>query len=129
VSVHVARGQFEQALKVVADMQRKRPDSAQPLQVQARVLQARGDVAGARKSYEAALAKDRAYLPALSSLAALDMAERRFDAARKRYEDLLQVDPRSVAALMALAVIERRSGRHARGRRPVGGQGRGGQPP
>lgn len=110
VSVHVARGQFEQALKVVTDMQRKRPDSAQPLQVQARVLQAKGDVAGARKSYEAALAKDRAYLPALSSLAALDMAERRFDAARKRYEDLLQVDPRSVAALMALAVIERRSG-------------------
>ncbi|MBL8235635.1 MAG: tetratricopeptide repeat protein, partial [Bryobacterales bacterium] len=45
-----------------------------------------------------------------SSLAALDMADRRFDAARKRYEDLLQADPRSVAALMALAVIERRSG-------------------
>lgn len=110
VSVHVARGQFDQALKVVAGMERKQPDSAQPLQVHARVLQAQGNVAGARKAYEAALAKQPGYLPALSSLAALDMADRRFDAARKRYEDLLQADPRSVAALMALAVIERRSG-------------------
>ena len=110
VTFHMQRKEFEAALKVVDEMARKQPDSPMPDHVRGRVLQTSGNIAGATKAYESAVAKDPRHLAAISSLAELDISAGNLDAARRRYEGYLKLEPRSSKAMLALAVILRRSG-------------------
>jgi putative PEP-CTERM system TPR-repeat lipoprotein len=110
IMFHMRRNEPEAALKVAAEMARKQPKSATPDQVRGRIRQAMGDIDGATKAYESAVAKDPRYFPATSSLAEIDIAAQRLGAARKRYEAYLQLEPRSSQAMVALAVLTRRSG-------------------
>ncbi len=110
VTLHMRRNEPMAAIKVADEMARKQPQSAIPDHVRGRILQSTGDTAGATKAYESAVTKDPRYLAAISSLAELDIAAGRLDAARKRYEAFLKLEPRSATALMAVAVVARRSG-------------------
>jgi len=74
------------------------------------VLALRGDNAGARNSFERALALDGKYHPALASLAALDVAEKKPDEARKRFEATIAADPRNHQARLGLAALLRHTG-------------------
>src|SRR5205814_7487149 len=78
--------------------------------LRARVYMQRKDAAGARKSFEKALALNPAYLPAAANLAALDMLDNKPDAAKARLEAVLKADPKSAQALLGLAEIKRRTG-------------------
>jgi putative PEP-CTERM system TPR-repeat lipoprotein len=80
-----------------------------------RVALAKKDIAGARHSYEQALAADAAYFPAAASLAQLDLADRKPDAARQRFEGVIAKDPNNAQALLALAALKAQSSTAAEG--------------
>ncbi len=110
VAVHMSRRDAPAALAVAERMARKQPASPLPDLVRGRVLQSGGDLAAARRAYEAAVAKAPTDLPAVSSLAELDLAEQQVASARRRYEAVLKLSPQSAHAMLALAVITRREG-------------------
>lgn len=110
VSARLRQNDTAGALKAIDGLEKKMPDQALPLQLRGRVLALRKDTAGARRAYEAALAKDPGYFSAVASLAALDMADGKADAARQRFEAHLKANPKSWQARLALAELEVRSG-------------------
>jgi tetratricopeptide (TPR) repeat protein len=69
-----------------------------------------GELAKARKAFEAAKAADSKQLDADLALADLDRRERKPDAARQRLTGLVTVDRRNVPALLRLANLEREVG-------------------
>jgi putative PEP-CTERM system TPR-repeat lipoprotein len=111
VAVHMSRGNPQAALKAAAAMAAKQPQAPLPDLVKGRILQAQKDETGARQAFEAALAKDAKYLPAVSSLAEMDLLKNDLASASKRYEAVLKVLPKSAESMMALAVITRRTGK------------------
>ena len=110
ISAHLRRNDLDKALKAIDALERKQPQSAQAANLRGRVLMLRNDSAGARKNFEAALVIDAVYFPAITSLAALDLAEKKPDAARKRFADLLVVDPKNYRAMLAVASLVARTG-------------------
>ncbi len=103
------RGQFEPALKAIDGFAHKQAGPAAE-QLRGQVQLARQDLPAARRNFEAALAADAGYLPAATSLAALDLADRQPEAARQRFERVLAADPKNLRALLALADLKQRAG-------------------
>lgn len=110
ISARLRRKEFDEALSAVERLKSKMPGKPVPDHLRGRILAQRGDAAGARSSFEKALTLDAAYFPAVSGLAALDIAEQKFDAARQRYEAVLSKDPRHYRALVAVAQLRQRTG-------------------
>jgi putative PEP-CTERM system TPR-repeat lipoprotein len=110
ISERLRRKQFDAALKAVNVLAGKQPQMALPDFLRGRIALEKRDPADARKSFEAALAKEPAFFQAVASLAALDLGEGKPDAARGRFEAVLQRDPANVNARMALAQIAVHSG-------------------
>lgn len=110
VSTYMRRGDHDKALQAIASLEKKTGDSPLPAQLRGRVLLAKGDLAGARQSFEASLAKNPNFFASIASLAALDVNERKPQDARKRFEDLLQREPRNARAMVALAELRGRAG-------------------
>lgn len=110
ISAYLRKGQFDQALKAVDGLEKKQPDKAQAANLRGRILIMKKDLAGARASFERALTIDKGYLPALSSLAGLDLMEKKPDQARKRFEDFVKNDPKNTNALLTLAQLLPRAG-------------------
>jgi putative PEP-CTERM system TPR-repeat lipoprotein len=98
------------ALKALDGLAAKSPESPLSDNLRGRVLLVKGDTVGAQKSFQAALAKDPSYFPAVASLAALDLSSGRIEAARKRFEDVTQSQPKSHEPWLALAELSARSG-------------------
>ncbi|MBA3058030.1 MAG: PEP-CTERM system TPR-repeat protein PrsT [Gammaproteobacteria bacterium] len=110
ISAHLKRREFDAALKAIDALEKKQPDKPFAAQLRARTLLAKGDVNGARKSFERALALDPHYFPAVASLAGLDFAEKKPEVAKKRFEAVLTQDPKSGQAWLALAELASRTG-------------------
>ena len=98
------------ALKAVDGLAAKLPGEALPDQLRGRIALQRKDPAGARKHFEAALAKNADFLPALAGLAALDLSDKQPAAAKARFEAVLQRNPKNTGAMLALAELTARSG-------------------
>lgn len=97
------------ALKAIEGLRKKMPDSALPDLLKGRVMVLMNDTAGATAAFQASLAKDANYFPAVSSLSSLDLAAGKPEQARQRFEALIKTDPRNHRAHMALAEIASRS--------------------
>ena len=110
VATHLRRGDIDKALKAIDSLERKQPANPLPANLRGRALMLRNDPVAARKSFEAALAIDPVYFPAVTSLAALELAEQKPDAARKRFADLLVAEPKNHRAMLALAALLARTG-------------------
>jgi putative PEP-CTERM system TPR-repeat lipoprotein len=110
ISAHLRRQEFDKALKAIDGLEKKQPDKPLAAVLRARTLLAKRDMAGARKSFERALTIDPSYFPAVASLAAIDMADKKPDDAKKRFEAVLAKDPKNGQAWLALAEIAARSG-------------------
>ena len=109
ISAHLGRREFDKALKAIDGLEKKQPGKPLAANLRARTLLAKGDAAGARKSFEHALTIDPAYFPAVAGLAGLDMTDKKPDDARKRFEAVLAKDPKNGQALLALAELAARS--------------------
>jgi putative PEP-CTERM system TPR-repeat lipoprotein len=110
ISAHLRRQNFDKALKAIDGLEKKQPDKPLAAYLRARTLLAKRDIASARKSFERAVAIEPTYFPAVASLAALDLADKKPDDAKKRFEAVLTKDPRNDQALLALAGLAARSG-------------------
>jgi len=81
--------------------------------LQGLALRAAGNPDGARQAYEAALAVDQSYAPALFNLGELDLAASNLDAARQHYRAAIDANSRFLPAYMQLASIASAAGDHA----------------
>ena len=99
-------------------LEKKQPDKPLPHNLRGAVLLGKGDIAGARKSFERALALDPTDFAAAASLARLDLADKKPDDAQKRFDARLAKDPKNVRALLALAELARAGRRDRRTKSP-----------
>jgi len=110
-TIHIQRKEFDQALKVIAKLEKTQPNNAVLYNMKATAYAGKGDTAQARAQYERALQIAPTFLPAASNLAQLDLQAGNVAAARKRYESVLEKDKKQVPAMLALAdVISRTRG-------------------
>ena len=110
ITVYLKRHEFDSALQAILGLEKKQPGNPLVFQLRGRTLLAKSDVQGARKSYEQALTLDPNYFPAVSSLASLDLMDKRPDDAKKRFEAVLAKSPKNSQALLALAELAIRTG-------------------
>ncbi len=110
IASNLQQKQYDLALKAIANLEKKRPDSLLVHNLRGKALQGKGDIAGARKSFEHALSLNPAYFQAVESLVSLDLAEHKPEEAHKRLEALLTKDPKNLQALLALADLRAREG-------------------
>ena len=110
ITAQAQRGDTAGALKAVDALAAKMPGKPLPDHVRGRLALQQNDLPGARKFFEAALAKDADYTPSLAGLAAMDLASKQPAAARSRFEAALQRNPKNVPAMLAMAEISARSG-------------------
>lgn len=110
IGARLRRQDGKGALVAIERLQAKDPDKPLASQLKGQVLLQQGDRTGARQAYERAITLDPQYLPALSGLASMDIADKKPEVAAKRYEDLLRQDPKNSRALAALAEIKRAAG-------------------
>ena len=95
----------DKALAAVAKLEALKADDPQTHNLKATVLLNKGDVAGARASFEKALQVNPTFFPAAANLAKLDMMEKKPDAARKRFEAILEKDKKNFGAMGALGEL------------------------
>lgn len=110
ISARLRRRDLDGALKAIDGLEKKMADKPLPPNIRGRVQLAKGDVAGARVSFERALSIDPVYFPAAASLASLDLADKKPDAAKSRFDAMIKADPRNYRALLALAELRGRTG-------------------
>ncbi|MDT7837715.1 XrtA/PEP-CTERM system TPR-repeat protein PrsT [Aquabacterium sp. OR-4] len=110
ISARMRRNDVAGALKAVDALAVKMPKEPLPEQLRGRIALQAKDLPGARKHFEAALAKQADYLPAVSGLAMLDLSEKKPDAARARFTQVLERNPKHVGAMLAMAEINQRGG-------------------
>jgi putative PEP-CTERM system TPR-repeat lipoprotein len=111
ISTFIRRGDFAGALTALDRLDKKQPDKPMPSDLRGKVLLLKGDFAGARRSFERAVALDPLYFPAIENLSALDVRDNRPDVAEKRFEKLLKLQPESAPALVAIAQLRARAGK------------------
>ena len=102
--------QFDQALKSIANLEKKQPENPLTHNLRATAMLGKSDVVAARTSLEKALALNPGYYPAAASLANLDLADKKPEEAKKRFEGVLAKDPNNVQAMLALAGLQARAG-------------------
>lgn len=109
INVQLRQRDFDAALKSIDGLERKMPDRALPDDLRGRAFLSKRDFPAARASFERALSRDPMYLPAVTTLAAMDSVDRKFEAAAQRFDDLLKKDPKNVGALLGLARLRARA--------------------
>lgn len=105
IASYLRRNELDKALAAIDTLERKQPDNPATYALRARILLVKKDNAGARRNLEKALTLNPAYIPAVTSLAALDMTENKPEDARKRFESVLATDPKNSTALLSLAKL------------------------
>lgn len=109
-SILLLNKDFEAALKSLDSVEAKLPKNPLPQNLRAKIYLMRDDVQNARKNYEAALAIDPVFVPAVEGLAALDLKEKNAGAARGRFESVLKIDPNNLQAHLALVKLKMAEG-------------------
>ena len=110
ISAHLRRQDFDKALKAIDGLEKKQPTNPLAFNLRGKIQLSKKDYAAARKSFESALVVSPSYFPAIASLAALDVFEKKPEEAKKRFDNILSKDPKNNQALLALAELRARAG-------------------
>lgn len=113
VMLSLSRGEIDRADRVVADLEKKSPDSPIVHNLKGIVRRAQGKGDEAMAAFEKALKYQPSFFPAAFNAAQSDLVTGNIEAARKRYEKVLSANNNDVPSLLALALIERLAGRGA----------------
>ena len=97
--------QYDRALAAALKLQAS-PSNPVALNLLGAAYMGKKDDANARKSFEAALARQPGYTPAAMNLAQLDLAAKKYDSARRRLESVLAKDRKNVQAMVGLSKLE-----------------------
>jgi putative PEP-CTERM system TPR-repeat lipoprotein len=110
ITAYLRQRQPDKALQAVQALEKKQPDNPLTHNLRGIALLLRKDFAGARASFEHAIALNPTYMPAVTNLVQLDLHDNKRDAARKRYEAVLEKEPNNEQALLGAAVLLRITG-------------------
>ena len=110
VSTYLRERQADKALKALQGLEKKQPSNPLTHNLRGLALLFKRDYAGARASFERALALNPVYIPAVTNLAQLDLRDKQPETAKKRYAAVLQKEPNNEEALSGLAVLMRITG-------------------
>ncbi len=112
-TAYLRQRNFDAALRAIDGLERKQPNKPIAANLRGQVQLERKDMAAARQSFEKALAIDPMYFPATANLSALDLADRKPEAAKKRFDRLLSAEPANLQALLAVAELRAKAGANA----------------
>lgn len=110
IAAQLRARKFDQALKSIDGLEKKQPENPLAHNLRGTALLGKGDLAGARKSFEQALVFNPAYFPAAASLANMDLADKKPEEAKKRFEGVVAKDAKNIQALLALAELRAKTG-------------------
>ena len=110
ITAYLGRRQPDKALEALKELEKKQPDNPLTYNLRGLALVMKGDVPGARSSFEHALQLQPTYMPAVVNLANLDLRDKNTNAAKQRYEAVLKKDPYNEQALFRLAILSRITG-------------------
>ncbi len=110
IMAHLRRNEVAKAVAAVQTLEKKKPNDPVTYNMKGGVLLASKDTAGARKAFEKALELRPDFLPAVSNLARLDMADKNIDAARKRFETFVAANPKVAQGYMQYAELQAMTG-------------------
>jgi putative PEP-CTERM system TPR-repeat lipoprotein len=110
ISSRLQRNDIPGALQAIDKLQAKQPTKATADMLRGQIQRNQRNWAAARTSFEAALAKEPGHLPAVSALAAVDLAEGKPDAARQRLDAMAKADPGNPRVRILLAELAARTG-------------------
>lgn len=102
ISAHLRRQDFDKALKAIDDMEKKQPNNPLVYNLRGKIQISKNDYLSARKNFEKAIEINPTYFPAIGSLAALDIVEKKPEDARKRFESVLVKDPKKWSSFIRL---------------------------
>lgn len=106
ISTLFGAGQYEKAIEAATKLIAKEPANPLPYSLRASSKLAMGNKAGAEADFSMALVKDPDFVPALTSLADMDVQAGNINKARARLDTLLERKPADVPTLLARAQIE-----------------------
>jgi len=113
VDSYAAQNELPRAGKRLLEIVAARPNSAGLQNLLGQWLMGTGNLAGARKAFEAAKTADPKFLQAEFSLAEIDIQENRIDPARQRLAAITAAEPRNISARLRLAGLEAKAGNQA----------------
>lgn len=114
IMAHLRRNEPAKAMGAVQTLEKKKPNDPVTFNMKGGVLLASKDTAGARKAFEKALELKQDFLPAVSNLARLDIADKNLAAARKRYDDFLSRNKKVPEAYLQYAELLAMTGASAK---------------
>lgn len=106
VLAHMERRDFGKALEAQAQLEKKKPNSAQTFNLKGGIYLGLNDLAKARLAFEKALELQPDALAVASNLVRLDLAERKPEQARARYLKLIERNPKNVDVLIAYSGLQ-----------------------
>jgi putative PEP-CTERM system TPR-repeat lipoprotein len=106
---YLRQGNTDKALEVARGMVKKAPNDPMAHQALGSVLVLRKSLPDARAAFAKALELNATYMPAVASLAQLDLQDGKTAEARARFEAVLNKDPKNVAALLGQAAVMERT--------------------
>ena len=101
---------FDEALSAQAILEKKMPENPLAKNLRGGILLGKGDLPGARKAFEEALAIQPDFLPAATNLARLDFRDGKVEAARAIYKRILETAPTRADVYLASAELEKAAG-------------------
>lgn len=110
ISIALRQKNFDKALTAIAQLEKKQPNSPMVANLRGQAQLGKKDIPAARQQFEQAIALNATYLPAVTNLVALDLADKKVDQAKKRYETVLAKEPKNISAMLALAQLKARTG-------------------
>ncbi len=102
ISAHLRRREYDAALAAIALLEKKSPTKSTAAHLRGLALRGKGDPAGARAAFEAALKIEPGNFASVASLASLDLQDQKPDAARQRLEAAIKLNPRNTSARLAV---------------------------
>lgn len=112
-SLHVHSGQAAAGAKVAETLAKHYPNNPGVLNLLGTARQHKGDSAGARSAFEAAVGADAGFVPAQLSLARLEIGSNSLPQAAARLNAVLARDEKNIDALSALSALAERGGQWA----------------
>ena len=110
LSARLRAGDLNAAIKVAENLVRKQPKQPLPLLTLGQLKLSAKKPDEARQHFERAAELDRAFVPAVIALAALDLESQQPAKARQRIEAVLAQAPNNLDAMLAMAEILSRAG-------------------
>jgi putative PEP-CTERM system TPR-repeat lipoprotein len=102
ISAHLRRQEYDAALAATELLEKKSPAKPLASHLRGLALRGKGDLAGARAAFEAALRIEPGNFASVASLASLDLLDNKPEAARQRIESAIKSNPKNTGARMAL---------------------------